>query len=140
MTQLAVVLLALFAQMERTHNLERAGGSLAAATAKGRRIGRPTVVDPDKLAYATHQHDTGHTITEIVTKSGITRTSLYRHLPPRPGEPLYGAAVRRWLGSLGAAQGHRGGPSTPPLHSDRRCTHCCPCQPLCPLNTGGTQP
>ena len=88
MAQLAVVLLALFAQMERTYSLERAAGARAAATAKGRRIGRPSVVDPDKLAYATHLRDTGHTIAEIVTKSGITRTSLYRHLPPRPTEPL----------------------------------------------------
>lgn len=88
MAQLAVVLLALFAQMERTYSLERAAGARAAATAKGRRIGRPSVVDPDKLAYATHLRDTGHTIAEIVTKAGITRTSLYRHLPPRPAEPL----------------------------------------------------
>ena len=88
MAQLAVVLLALFAQMERTYSLERAAGARAAATAKGRRIGRPSVVDADKLAYATHLRDTGHTIAQIVTKSGITRTSLYRHLPPRPAEPL----------------------------------------------------
>jgi DNA invertase Pin-like site-specific DNA recombinase len=88
MAQLAVVLLALFAQMERTYSLERAAGARAAATAKGRRIGRPSLVDADKLAYATHLRDTGHTIAEIVTKSGITRTSLYRHLPPRPAEPL----------------------------------------------------
>src|ERR1035437_3789893 len=54
MAQLAVVLLALFAQMERTYSLERAAGARAAATAKGRRIGRPSVVDADKLAYATH--------------------------------------------------------------------------------------
>lgn len=84
MGQLAVVLLALFAQMERTYGLERAAGARAAATAKGRRIGRPTVVDPDKLAYAAHLRDTGATIAEIVTKTGITRTSLYRHMPPRP--------------------------------------------------------
>ena len=45
MAQLAVVLLALFAQMERTYSLERAAGARAAATAKGRRIGRPSVVD-----------------------------------------------------------------------------------------------
>jgi len=51
MAQLAVVLLALFAQMERTYSLERAAGARAAAIAKGRRIGRPSVVDPDKLAY-----------------------------------------------------------------------------------------
>ena len=91
MAQLAVVLLALFAQMERTYSLERAAGARAVAIAKGRRIGRLSVVDADKLTYATHLRDTAHTIAEIVAKSGITRitrTSLYRHLPPRPAEPL----------------------------------------------------
>jgi len=88
MAQLAVVLLALFGQMERTYTLERAAHARAVATAKGRRIGRPVLVDPDKLAYAAHLRDTGHTITEIITKTGIARTSLYRHLPPRPPEQL----------------------------------------------------
>lgn len=93
MSQLAVVMLALFAQMERTYSLERAAGARAAATAKERRIGRPTVVDPDKLAYAAHLRDSGATIAEIVTKTGITRTSLYRHLPPRPAEPVTAAGT-----------------------------------------------
>lgn len=88
MAQLAVVLLALFGQMERTYTLERAAHARAVATAKGRRIGRPSVVDPDRLAYAAHLRDSGHTIPEIVAKSGIARTSLYRHLPPRPAEQL----------------------------------------------------
>jgi DNA invertase Pin-like site-specific DNA recombinase len=91
MGQLAVVLLALFAQMERTYTLERAAHARAVAAAKGRRVGRPTVVDPDKLAYAAHLRDTGHTIAEIVAKTGITRSSLYRHLPPRPAEPVTAA-------------------------------------------------
>jgi DNA invertase Pin-like site-specific DNA recombinase len=88
MAQLAVVLLALFGQMERTYTLERAAHARAVATAKGRRIGRPTVVDPDKLAYAAHLRESGHTIAEIVAKTGITRTTLYRHLPPRPPETV----------------------------------------------------
>ncbi|MEX5304859.1 recombinase family protein [Kocuria sp. CPCC 205258] len=86
MAQLAVVLLVLFGQMERTYSLERAAHARAVATAKGRRIGRPSVVDPDKLAYAAHLRESGHTIAEIVAKTGITRTTLYRHLPPRPAE------------------------------------------------------
>ncbi|MBO0596278.1 recombinase family protein [Nesterenkonia sp. E16_7] len=91
MAQLAVVLLALFGQMERTYTVERAAHARAVATAKGRRVGRPSVVDPDKLAYAIHLRDAGHTIAEIVAKTGITRTSLYRHLPPRPSEPVTAA-------------------------------------------------
>jgi DNA invertase Pin-like site-specific DNA recombinase len=84
MAQLAVVLLALFAQMERTYTIERAAHARAVAAAKGRRVGRPVLVDPDKLAYAAHLRQEGHTIAEIVAKTGIARTSLYRHLPPRP--------------------------------------------------------
>jgi len=84
MGQLAVVLLALFAQMERTYTVERAAHARAVATAKGKRVGRPTVVNPDKLAWAAHLRDAGLPIAEIVTKTGITRASLYRHLPPRP--------------------------------------------------------
>ena len=88
MAQLAVVLLALFGQMERTYAIERAAHARAVATAKGRRIGRPVLVDADKLAYAAHLRDSGHTIAEIVSKTGIARSSLYRHLPPRPTPTL----------------------------------------------------
>lgn len=84
MAQLAVVLLALFAQMERTYTMERAAHARAVATAKGRRVGRPVLVDQAKLEWAAHLRDGGHTIAEIIEKTGIPRTSLYRHLPPRP--------------------------------------------------------
>ena len=93
MAQLAVVLLALFAQMERTYTLERAAHARAVATEKGRRVGRPSVVDPDKLAYAIHLRETGSTIAEIVSKTGIARSSLYRHLPARPPAALTAASA-----------------------------------------------
>ena len=98
MAQLAVVLLALFAQMERTYTLERAAHARAVATAKGRRVGRPVLVDAAKLEWAAHLRDQGDTIAEIVNKTGIARTSLYRHLPPRPAPAVRadgGAAVGR---------------------------------------------
>jgi hypothetical protein len=57
----------------------------------GRRIGRPPVVNAGKIAYAAHLRDTGHSIADIVAKTGIARTSLYRHLPPRPTEHLTAA-------------------------------------------------
>lgn len=88
MGQLAVVLLTLFGQMERTYTLERAAHARAVATASGRRVGRPSVVDPDKLAYAVHLRDTGHTLAQIVTKTGIAHTSLYRHMPARELPPV----------------------------------------------------
>jgi DNA invertase Pin-like site-specific DNA recombinase len=99
MAQLAVVLLALFAQMERTYAIERAAHARGVAAAKGRRVGRPVLVDQAKLEWAAHLRDGGHTIAEIVEKTGIPRTSLYRHLPPRPapavradGSPAVGRA------------------------------------------------
>lgn len=91
MAQLAVVLLALFGQMERTYTVERAAHARAVATAKGRRIGRPVLVDPDKLNYAAHLRDSGDTIAEIVAKTGIARSSLYRHLPARPAPTVTAA-------------------------------------------------
>ncbi len=93
MAQLAVVLLALFGQMERTYTIERAAHARAVATAKGRRIGRPILVDPEKLGFAAHLRDSGHTIAEIVAKTGIARSSLYRHLPPRPAPTLTAAGT-----------------------------------------------
>ena len=89
MAQLAVVLLALFGQMERTYAVERAAHARAVATAKGRRTGRPSVVDPYKVNYAVHLRAAGDTIAEIVAKTGIARTTLYRHLPPRPLEMVF---------------------------------------------------
>lgn len=83
MAQLAVVLLALFAQMERTYTLERAAHARSVAEAKGRRVGRPVTVDAGMLDYAARLRAEGATVAEIVKKTKIPRTSLYRHLPPR---------------------------------------------------------
>jgi DNA-binding phage protein len=67
------------------------------AAAKGRRVDRPVLVDAAKLEWAAHLRGQGKTIAEIVKKTGIPRTSLYRHLPPRPAPAVRadGAAVQR---------------------------------------------
>lgn len=93
MAQLAVVLLALFGQMERTYSLERAAHARAVATAQGRRIGRPSVVSEAQLAYAIQLRDGGATVAEIVAKTGLTRSTLYRHLPARPADPVTAAPI-----------------------------------------------
>ena len=75
--------------MERTYAIERAAHARAVAAAKGKRIGRPSVVDPSKLAYAAHLRDQeDQSISAIVKATGSTRSSLYRYLPPRPPETL----------------------------------------------------
>jgi DNA invertase Pin-like site-specific DNA recombinase len=91
MAQLAVVLLALFGQMERTYTLERAAHARAVATAKGRRIGRPSVIDE-------HNSPTQRTCAMLVTPS--PRLSL------RPGSP---APV-----STGTSRCDHPSPSPPP--------------------------
>jgi len=51
-------------------------------------------VDPDKLRYAEHLRNEGFSMSKIVEKTGITRSSLYRHLPPRPVETHTAEAPR----------------------------------------------
>jgi len=78
-----VVLLALFARMDRTYTCERAAHARAVAAAHGRQVGRPSLLDPVVLAYAAHLRDAGDSMAQIVAETGMTRSSLYRYLPPR---------------------------------------------------------
>ncbi len=93
MGQLAVALLALFAQMERTYTCERAAHARAVAAAHGRQVGRPSLLDPAVLACAAQLRDAGHTMAQIVAKTGMTRSSLYRYLPPRRPVAVTAVAV-----------------------------------------------
>ena len=111
MAQLAVVLLALFAQMERTYTLERAAHARAVATAKGRRVGRPSVVTESQLVHATQLRADGRTIAEITAATGLTRSTLYRHLPAREPEPVTAAAPA-------AGEFHGRSPATPARPTD----------------------
>jgi DNA invertase Pin-like site-specific DNA recombinase len=91
MSQLAFLMLALFGQMERTYAAERAAHARAVATANGKRTGRPSVVDADTLEHAALLRASGSSIREITAKTGLKRTTLYRHLPPR--SPATGAGT-----------------------------------------------
>jgi len=84
MGQLAVVLLASFAQMEQTYTCQRAAHARAAHGRARPAGGPPDLLDPAVLAYAEHLRDAGHSMAQIVAKTGMTRSSLYRYLPPRP--------------------------------------------------------
>jgi DNA invertase Pin-like site-specific DNA recombinase len=74
MSQLAVVMLALFGQLERTYAIERAAHALTVAAAKGKKIGRPSVVDPAKLAYAAHLRDQEDQSVSEIVQARRTRT------------------------------------------------------------------
>ena len=73
-------MMAAFAELERDIIHERTMAGLAAARAQGRRGGRPTVMDGDKLAAARARRASGESPTQIARALGVSRASVYRHL------------------------------------------------------------
>lgn len=76
------------AEFEQALVRERTMAGLAAARARGRTGGRPTVWTPEKLEvarsmYAGRQHD----IAAIARVVGVSRASVYRALTP--GDPAH---------------------------------------------------
>ncbi len=74
------IMMAAFAELERDMLRERTMAGLAAARARGRRGGRPTVMDDDKLAAARARRGKGESPTSIAKALGVSRASVYRHL------------------------------------------------------------
>ena len=69
------------AQWERELIRERTQAGLAAARARGRVGGRPTVWTPDKLRTARAMKDSGdYDVTSIARVLGVSRASVYRAL------------------------------------------------------------
>ena len=73
-------MMAAFAELERDIIHERTMAGLAAARAQGKVGGRPTVMDPDKLAAARARRTRGESPTQIAKALGVSRASVYRHL------------------------------------------------------------
>ena len=73
-------MMAAFAELERDIIHERTIAGLKAARAQGKVGGRPTVMDPDKLAAARARRDRGESPTQIAKALGVSRASVYRHL------------------------------------------------------------
>ena len=70
------------AEFERDLIRERTQAGLAAARTRGRKGGRPTVMTPRKIARARELYDQGDLIiAEIAKTIGVSRASIYRHLP-----------------------------------------------------------
>lgn len=77
-------LFASLAEFERELIRERTQAGLAAARARGRRGGRPRVMDAQKIAQAKALYNDRHiTVKEICTTLGVGRTTLYRYLKQR---------------------------------------------------------
>jgi DNA invertase Pin-like site-specific DNA recombinase len=70
MGRIAFLLLALFAEMERTFTAERAANARAVAEANGRHVGRPVAHPPEKIEYARLLKAQGHSLGAITAKTG----------------------------------------------------------------------
>jgi DNA invertase Pin-like site-specific DNA recombinase len=73
---------AALAEFERDLIRERTQAGLAAARARGRRGGRPVVMTSDKIAVAREMYvSRQYTVATISKTLGVSRASIYRHLP-----------------------------------------------------------
>ena len=82
-------LFACLAEFEREVIRERTRAGLAAARSRGRRGGRPALMDEKKIALARRMHaDPANSAAEIARALGVSRATLYRSLKslatPRP--------------------------------------------------------
>ena len=84
MGRIAFLLLALFAEMERTFTAERAAHVRAVAEASNRHVGRPIAHPADKIEYARLLKAQGSSLGMIAAKTGIPKTSLHRYLNRQP--------------------------------------------------------
>lgn len=81
MGQAMLTIMAAFAQLERDTIVQRTRAGLDAAKAQGRVGGRPSVVDPKKLATIKKLVNSGdHSRADIARMTGISQATLYRVL------------------------------------------------------------
>jgi DNA invertase Pin-like site-specific DNA recombinase len=72
---------AALAEFERDLIRERTAAGLAAARARGRRGGRPSVLSGHRLQVAQEMYASGqYTVAAIAKTLGVSRASIYRHL------------------------------------------------------------
>jgi DNA invertase Pin-like site-specific DNA recombinase len=77
---------AALAEFERDLVRERTSAGLAAARARGRHGGRPSVLTGHKLQVAREMYSSGqYTVAAIAKALGVSRASIYRHLTRASG-------------------------------------------------------
>lgn len=74
-------IIAAMAEFERSFIKDRTKAGLAAAKAQGRTGGRPTVITDDLLSVAKARKAKGESVNAIAKALGVSRATLYRHLP-----------------------------------------------------------
>jgi DNA invertase Pin-like site-specific DNA recombinase len=95
-------LFACLAEFEREVIRERTQAGLAAARSRGRRGGRPALMDDKKTALARRMHaDSANTAAEIARALGVSRATFYRSLKvPTISDPV---SLRSTLASFAGA-------------------------------------
>ena len=79
--KLVFYVFAALAEFERDLVRERTSAGLAAARARGRCGGRPSVLTGHKLQVAQEMYASGqYTVATIAKTFGVSRASVYRHL------------------------------------------------------------
>ncbi|MFD9948994.1 recombinase family protein [Nonomuraea sp. NPDC059023] len=84
MARIALLLLAPFAEMERTFTAERAAHARTVAEAAGRQVGRPVTHPEDKIEYARLRKAEGRSLGTISAKTGIPKTPPHRYINASP--------------------------------------------------------
>lgn len=80
MAELAVMMLALFAEMERTFMRERAAHARTVAEKKGKKPGRPGKLSAEALDAARAAVAAGMSVDDVAPLHGVNRSTLYRYL------------------------------------------------------------
>lgn len=69
------------AEFERNLTRERTQAGLQAARSRGRKGGRPKVLNKDKQALAVQLYDERkHTVAQICALMGVSRPTLYKYI------------------------------------------------------------
>lgn len=77
--RLVLHILAALSQFERELTKERITAGIAAARARNRRLGRPSVVDDERAAVVREMLASGKSVSQVARVTGISRATLYRH-------------------------------------------------------------
>ena len=81
------------AQFERALTIERVQAGLEAARRRGRRGGRPVVIDPEKLTAVTAALDSGSTKAAVCRTFGLKRSTLLDTLARTGWSPALGLSA-----------------------------------------------
>ena len=85
MSRMSILMLAIFAEMERVYARERAAHARQVRRENGKPVGRPRAHSAEAIEYASLLRQQGHSYAEVSRKTGIPVASLHRYLTAQNG-------------------------------------------------------